>query len=113
MARQRHRPDELGRLHDGTACDIRTATIGRRDSGNLRERSRRRNVSFVSDTEEPSWLSRLRPAAKQRPRTQFIKIRWHDLQELLRERDSLWQAASDDTRTDLEATRREYGRTSG
>jgi hypothetical protein len=58
-------------------------------------------------------LSRLRPAAKQGPRTQFIKIRWHDLQELSRERDSLWQAASDDTRTDLEETRWEYGRNSG
>ena len=39
-----------------------------------------------------------------------MKIRWHDLQELLRERDLLLQAASVETRSILEATRREYGR---
>ncbi len=73
------------------------------------------NVSIVSDTDEPSWLSRLRPAANERPQTQFIKVRRHDLEELLRERDSPWRAASDDTRTDLdlEAARREYGRSRG
>jgi hypothetical protein len=36
--------------------------------------------------------------------------RWHDLQELLRERDVLWQAASPETRAALAATRSEYGR---
>jgi hypothetical protein len=64
------------------------------------------------ESEEPKWLIRLRPAAKQRPRTQFIKIRWHDLQELLRERDFLWNQASPETRSAIEALRREYGRDS-
>jgi hypothetical protein len=64
----------------------------------------------VNSAEEPSWLTRLRPAASQRPRTQFIEIRWHDLQELLRERDALWHAASKETKAQLEAARREYGR---
>ena len=59
---------------------------------------------------EPSWLARLRPAAKQRPRTQKVEIRWHDLQELLRERDTLWHHATPDVRTSLEAARQEYGR---
>ena len=63
--------------------------------------------------EEPGWLTRLRPAAKQRPRTQFTRIRWHDLQELLRERDALWHAASDETRAAQEAAQREYGRDFG
>jgi hypothetical protein len=67
----------------------------------------------MNDDVEPGWLSRLRPAAKQRPRTQFIRIRWHDLQELLRERDALWDAASPRTRALLEAARREYGREFG
>jgi hypothetical protein len=52
----------------------------------------------MSDIDEPDWLTRLRPAAKQRPRTQFVGIRWHDLQDLLRERDALWHAVSEDTR---------------
>lgn len=65
------------------------------------------------ETNEPDWLVRLRPAAKQRPRTQFVKIRWHDLQELLRERDRLWHEASEETRAAIEATRREYGRDFG
>lgn len=43
---------------------------------------------------EPHWLMRMRQAAKQRPRTRFIKIRWIELQYLLRERDALWLAAS-------------------
>jgi len=64
----------------------------------------------MSDTDEPAWLTRLRPAATQRPRTQFLEIRWHDLQELLRERDALWHSASAETKTAIEATRREYGR---
>lgn len=59
---------------------------------------------------EPGWLIRLRPAAKQRPRTQFVKIRWHDLQELLRERDRLWHEASPETRLAIETTHRDYGR---
>lgn len=67
----------------------------------------------MSDNDEPTWLARLRPAAKQRPRTQFIRIRWHDLQELLRERDALWHAASPETRSALEASWREYGRDFG
>jgi hypothetical protein len=67
----------------------------------------------VTDSTEPSWLTRLRPAAKQRARTQFQRIRWHDLQELLRERDALWHAASKETRTTLEASWREYGRDFG
>ncbi len=57
----------------------RAALFGCRRSARLRHTlsggSFRRSVSIVSDIEEPSWLSRLRPAAKQRPRTQFIKIR--------------------------------------
>lgn len=36
---------------------------------------------------------RMRQAAKQRPRTRFVKIRWLELQYLLRERDALWLAA--------------------
>ncbi|HXH58297.1 hypothetical protein [Iamia sp.] len=64
----------------------------------------------MSDIDEPDWLTRLRPAAKQRPRTQFVRIRWHDLQDLLRERDALWHAVSEDTRNAMIAARREYGR---
>jgi hypothetical protein len=67
----------------------------------------------MSKNEEPAWMSRLRPAAMQRPRTQFTRIRWHDLQELLRERDALWHAASAETRSTLGAARREYGRDFG
>jgi hypothetical protein len=67
----------------------------------------------MTETQEPDWLTRLRPAAKQRPRTQFVRIRWHDLQELLRKRDALWHAASAETRAALEASRREYGRDFG
>lgn len=44
---------------------------------------------------------RLRQAAKQRPRTRFVKIRWLELQHLLRERDALWLAASSATRERL------------
>ena len=39
--------------------------------------------------EEPEYLARLRPLAKPRPRTQFVKVRWHDLEQLLAERDLL------------------------
>jgi hypothetical protein len=35
----------------------------------------------------------MRQAAKQQPRTRFVKIRWLELQYLLRERDALWLAA--------------------
>ena len=62
---------------------------------------------------EPSWMTRLRPAAKQRPRTQKVEVRWHDLQELLRERDTLWHHADPQVRASLEAARQEYGRDYG
>jgi hypothetical protein len=42
-----------------------------------------------------------------------VRVRWHDLQELLRERDALWHAASEDTRTALQAAWRDYGRDHG
>jgi hypothetical protein len=71
---------------------------------------RRGRVAVVDENNEPGWLTRLRPAAKQRPRIQFVRVRWHDLQELLLERDALWQTASADTRSTLEVARREYGR---
>lgn len=45
------------------------------------------------ESSEPYWLARMRQAAKQRPRTRFVKIRWIELQYLLRERDALWLAA--------------------
>lgn len=67
----------------------------------------------MTSSDEPGWLQRLRPAAKQRPRTQFVKVRWLDLQELLRERDALWHQASPETRAMIEATRAEYGRERG
>lgn len=67
----------------------------------------------MGEHDDPGCLERLRPAAKQRPRTQFIKVRWHDLQELLRERDSVWLAASDETRETLAALHRDYGRDQG
>lgn len=59
----------------------------------------------MSDSEiespEPYWLMRMRQAAKQRPRTRFAKIRWIELQYLLRERDALWLAAGPDLRQRL------------
>lgn len=67
-------------------------------------------LTAATENDEPGWLTRLRASAGQRPKTQFTEIRRHDLQELLRERDTLWHAASPDTRATLEATRREYGR---
>ncbi len=54
---------------------------------------------------EPGWLQAMRSAAVQRPRTQFVKIRWALLQPLLRERDALWAAASPETRLMVEAMR--------
>jgi hypothetical protein len=65
------------------------------------------------EAQEPGWLARLRPAAQQRPRTQFVRVRWHDLQEPLREYDRLWNDASEQTRSAIDATRREYGRAFG
>ena len=60
---------------------------------------------------EPAWLQRLRPAAKQRPRTQFIEIRWHDLQQLLQQRDLLLHHASEATRAEIERlAEQDYGR---
>ena len=64
----------------------------------------------MTDNEEPGWLTRLRGRAGQRPRTQFTEIRWHDLQELLRERDFLWHEAYTETRSTVEKLQREYGR---
>jgi branched-subunit amino acid transport protein AzlD len=46
-----------------------------------------------SECPEPYWLMRMRQAAKQRPKTRFVKIRWLELQYLRRERDALWLAA--------------------
>lgn len=54
---------------------------------------------------EPYWLIKMRQAAQQRPRTRFVKIRWIELQYLLRERDALWEAASPATRERLVALR--------
>ncbi len=65
------------------------------------------------DNTEPEWLRRIRPAAKQRPRTQYVKVRWHDLQELLRERDFLLHEASDKTKAALAVMQAEnFGRDS-
>lgn len=63
------------------------------------------------DKSEPYWLVKMRQAAKQRPRTRFVKIRWIELQHLLRERDALWQAASPATQDRLLALRKkdDYG----
>ena len=54
---------------------------------------------------EPEWLQGLRLAARQRPRTRFVKITWMALQPLLRERDVLWNAASPETRAAVHAMR--------
>lgn len=63
------------------------------------------------DKSEPYWLIRMRQAARQRPRTRFVKIRWIEVQHLLRERDALWQAATPSTREKLLALREkdDYG----
>ena len=39
--------------------------------------------------DDPDYLSRLRLLATPRPRTQFVKVRWHDLEQLIAERDLL------------------------
>ena len=54
---------------------------------------------------EPGWLVSMRATARQRPRTQFQRIRWAQLQSLLRERDALWNAATAETRAMVEAMR--------
>ena len=60
--------------------------------------------------DEPAWLQRLRSEAKQRPRTQFTKVRWHDLQQLLQQRDMLLRSADPESRTAAEAFgRADYG----
>lgn len=65
----------------------------------------------MASHDEPSWLARLRQQAQQRPRTQFVKARWADIQELLRQRDFLLSQASVETRTALrDLERNEYGR---
>jgi hypothetical protein len=65
----------------------------------------------MTTSPDPEWLTRLRGAAKQRPRTQFQKIRWSDLQRLLHERDLLLAEASSSTReTILTMEEHEYGR---
>jgi hypothetical protein len=43
----------------------------------------------------------------------IVRIRWHELQDLMRERDVLWHAASGETRSSLEASWSEYGRDFG
>jgi len=48
----------------------------------------------------------MRGAAVQRPRTQFVKIRWMDLQSLLRERDAPWNAATPETEALIVAMRK-------
>ncbi|MGW5238638.1 hypothetical protein ACWEOW_06880 [Monashia sp. NPDC004114] len=60
----------------------------------------------MPDKDEPQWLTAMRSAARQRPRTQFQKIRWAHLQNLLREYDMLWNMAPEQTRSLVEATRR-------
>ena len=65
----------------------------------------------MDNGQEPDWLQRLRQAAIQRPRTQFDKVRWADLQQLLRERDFLRSQADERTRAALEAMQENhYGR---
>jgi hypothetical protein len=85
-----------------------------RPSSRLREsvlgRARAHYGARVGDEAEPGWLGRLRPAARQRSRTQFVRVRWHDLQDLLRERDVLWQAAAEETRVSLASLHVDYGR---
>lgn len=63
----------------------------------------------MPDDTEPEWLQRIRPSAKQRPRTQYVKVRWHDLQELLRERDFLLHQASRKTKAALGSLLKEGG----
>lgn len=62
-------------------------------------------MTYGNDKTEPYWLMKMREAAKQRPRTRFVKIRWIELQHLIRERDALWQAANPALREGLLALR--------
>ena len=71
------------------SCELRESVIGR---------ARANHGARMGDEVEPGWLGRLRPAARQRPRTQFVRGRWHDWQDLLRERDVLWEAAAEESR---------------
>ena len=59
----------------------------------------------MTNNDEPPWLTAMRSAAIQRPRTQFQKIRWAHLQNLLREYDMLWNLAPEETRTLIQTTR--------
>lgn len=62
-------------------------------------------TSAPDTSREPYWLRKMREAARQRPRTQFIKIRWIELQMLLRERDTLWESAGPEVRERILAQR--------
>jgi len=59
----------------------------------------------MTTTDEPAWLSALRTAAVNRPRTQFQRIRWAHLQILLREYDALLHDASPETLERLKSAR--------
>jgi hypothetical protein len=48
----------------------------------------------MADQIEPEWLMRMRQASVQRPRTQFQKVRWADIQALLREHALLLEGAT-------------------
>ena len=65
----------------------------------------RMNDPIEADQLVPPWLQAMRLAAVQRPRTQFVKIRWALPQPLLRERDALWAAAGSETRETIRAMR--------
>lgn len=61
----------------------------------------------MADNIEPDWLTRMRQASVQRPRTQFQKVRWADIQALLREHALLLEAADVNTLRAIDALRRE------
>ena len=56
---------------------------------------------------DPDWLVRLREASKQRPRTQFQRVRWADLQALLKEHALLMSAADVSTLRAVDALRQQ------
>jgi hypothetical protein len=58
---------------------------------------------------EPGWLTRIRALAEQRSTARLTEIHWHDLQELLRERDTLWREAKIETRIKISTARRDNG----
>ncbi|SDI84753.1 hypothetical protein SAMN04488693_1272 [Arthrobacter subterraneus] len=60
---------------------------------------------MTTSEDEPDWMARMREASKQRPRTQFRKIAWSDLQKLLRERDVLWREALPESRARVDGLR--------